>query len=159
VVPALQNIRCWGKRRTVWRRMQKQVLRFAQDDNLVMVMMFGFADRDDAAVGDFAFDVFELDGGVDHAEIMLQDFFHVTENAFAGRGRDVGDGDVAGERVAFRADAPDVQVVDVIHALNLANGRFDVIEPHAARSAFQQDVHGLAQDADRGPENQGADPE
>jgi hypothetical protein len=49
-----------------------------------MVVMFGFRHGDDTAVSDFAFDVFELDGGVDHAEVMLQDFFYVAQDAFAG---------------------------------------------------------------------------
>jgi hypothetical protein len=49
-----------------------------------MVVMFGFAHGDDAAVGDFAFDVLELDGGVDHAKVVLQDFFHVAQDALAG---------------------------------------------------------------------------
>src|SRR5437660_12618320 len=124
-----------------------------------MVVMFGFAHGDDAAVGDFAFDVLELDGGVDHAKVVVQDLFHVAQNALARGGRNVGDGDVTGEGVAFRANTPDVQVVDIIDALDLADGGFEAIEFHAARRALEQDVHGLAQDADRRPQDHGADAE
>ena len=119
------------------------------DDPLVMVMMFRFADWDDAAVGDFAFHVFELDRGVNHAEVVLQNVFDVAQNAFAHGRRDVGDGNVAGERVALGTNTPHVQVMHVIDAFNFANGGFELIELHAPRRAFQQDVHGLAQDADR----------
>lgn len=49
-----------------------------------MVVMFGFAHGNDTAVGDFAFDVLELNGSVDHAEVVVQDFFHVAQDALAG---------------------------------------------------------------------------
>ena len=66
-----------------------------------MMMMFGFAHRDDAAVRDLAFGVLELDRGVDHAKVMVEDFFYIAQDALAGGRRDVGDGNVAGEGVAF----------------------------------------------------------
>lgn len=66
-----------------------------------MMMMFGFAHRDDAAVRDFAFGVLELDRGVDHAKIVVKDFLYVAQDALAGGWRDVGDGNVAGQGVAF----------------------------------------------------------
>ena len=48
-----------------------------------MMVMFRFADRDDAAVRDFALDVLELDGGVNHAKVVMKDFLHVAQNALA----------------------------------------------------------------------------
>ena len=43
-----------------------------------MVVRLGLPHRDDAAVGDLAFDVLELDGGVIDAEIVVQDFLDVA---------------------------------------------------------------------------------
>ena len=43
---------------------------------LVMVSA-AFVDRNNAAVGDFALNVLELDGRVDHAEVVMQNLFHV----------------------------------------------------------------------------------
>src|SRR5262249_56497735 len=83
----------------------------------------------------------------------------VAQDAFAGGGGDVGDGDVARERAAFRADAPDVEVVDVVDAVDPANGGFEFVKFHATGGAFEQDVHGLAQDAKGGPKDQGANAE
>lgn len=67
----------------------------------LVMMVFRFAHRDDAAVGYFAFGVLELDRGVDHAEVVVKDFLHVAQDALAGGGGDVGDGNMAGKRVAF----------------------------------------------------------
>ena len=60
--------------------------------------------------------------------------------------------------MAFRADTPDVQVVYVVDSLDFADGRFQTVEFHAAGRRFEQDVHGLAQDADGRPQNQRAIP-
>ena len=45
------------------------------------MMVFGFAYRDDAAVSDFALDMLELDGGVNDVEVVLQNFFHIAQDA------------------------------------------------------------------------------
>jgi len=76
---------------------------------VVVMMLLGFPDRNDAAMGHFALRVFELDGGVLDSEVHAEDILYFTQNALADRRRDVGDGDVAGERVAFRTNAPHVQ--------------------------------------------------
>jgi hypothetical protein len=54
-----------------------------------------------------------------------QAVFYVAQNAFAHRRGDVGDGDVAGPDVGFRADAPDLDVVD---ALDPAPGSCDLFQ-------------------------------
>lgn len=67
----------------------------------VVMMVLGFAHRHHAAMSDFALDVLKLDRRVGDPEAVMQNFLHVAENAFAGRGRNVGDCDMAGERVAL----------------------------------------------------------
>ena len=50
---------------------------------LVVMMMFRFGYWNDAAVGDVAFNMLELDGGVDHAKVVLKDFLHVAQDTLA----------------------------------------------------------------------------
>ena len=80
------------------------------------MVFLGLAHRNNASMGYFAFGVFELDRGVDHAEIVVQDFFNVAQDAFARGRRNVGNGDVAGEGMTLRSDAPDVQIVHIVHS-------------------------------------------
>jgi len=49
----------------------------------MVVMFFALADGDHAAVRDFAFGVFELNGGVDNVKAVIQAFFYVFQDAFA----------------------------------------------------------------------------
>jgi hypothetical protein len=66
----------------------------------VVVMLFrALGDRDHASVGDFAHCVFELDGRVVDAEVVMKALFHVTQNALADGWGNVGDRDVARECV------------------------------------------------------------
>src|SRR5215831_174436 len=123
----------------------------------MVVFPFPLSQGHHAAVGDFAFGVFELDGGVVDSKVFVQAIFHIFENAFAGRGGDVGDGDVAGEGAGFRSDAPDVQVVHVVDAFDFANGAFHVFDLETARRTFEQNVQRLAHDAEAGPQDQDAD--
>jgi len=67
----------------------------------VVMMLFALAHRNNAAVRYFADHVLELNRGVDDAEIMQQAIFHVAQDAFTDRRRNIGDRDVAGERVGF----------------------------------------------------------
>ena len=115
---------------------------------LVVVVLSAFAYGNDATMSDFTLDVFELDRSVDHLEIMMQHFFHIAQDPFADRGRDIGDGYVAGERSTLGTNAPYMEVVDVVHPFNLADRRFQTFELESAGSAFEQDVHGLAQNAE-----------
>src|SRR5579863_1584326 len=125
----------------------------------VVVMFFGLAHWNDAAVRHFAHHVLELDGGVIDAEMKMQTLFYVAQDAFAHGRWNVGDGDVTGECASFRADAPDVEIVHVVDSLDGANGIFNQFEFHAARGAFEQDVQGLAHDAKARPQDQHADSE
>src|SRR5690349_13484455 len=112
--------------------------------------------RNDAAVGDVADHVFELDGGVVNAEVVAQLLFNVAQNALAGGKRNVRDADVAGEGMAVGADAPHVQVVNVVNAFNGSDGGGYLFQFHAEGGAFQQDVETFAGDAEGGPEDESA---
>jgi hypothetical protein len=63
---------------------------------MVMVAVVAFPDGNDAAVGDLAFHMLELDGRVDHVEIVLQDLFHVAQNALAHRRGNIGNCNMTG---------------------------------------------------------------
>lgn len=67
-----------------------------------MVMFFGaFRDGNHAAMRHLADHVFELDRRVVDAEFVQQPMFHIPQNSFADRGRDVSNRDVAGECMGF----------------------------------------------------------
>jgi len=93
--------------------------------NSVAMVVFCFADGDHAAVGDFADGVFELDRGVIDFEVVMQAFFDVAQDLFTFGRWNVGDGDVAGKSARFRSDVPDVQIVNVVHAVDLLQAGFD----------------------------------
>src|ERR1035438_9882505 len=122
-----------------------------------MGMFVSGADGDDASVGDFADRVLELDGGVMNVEARPKLVANLAQQGLAFGGAHVGDADVAGERMSIAADAPDVQIVDVVDSGDGANGGFDALQFHAARRAFEQDVEALADDADGRPEDHDAD--
>ena len=82
----------------------------------------------------------------------------VEDAAAVGHGH-LGDGDVAGERVGAGAERPDVQVVDVEDAVDGLHGVADVGELEIARGAFEEDVEGLADDADGAVDDHGGDDE
>jgi len=66
-----------------------------------------------AAVSGLAAGGFELDGGVGDLEAVAEGAVDAAEDGAAlGHGH-LGDGDVAGEGVGVRAEAPDVEVMDV----------------------------------------------
>jgi len=69
--------------------------------------------RGGAAVGGLAAGDLKLDGGVGDVEAVAQSALDVGEDATAFRHRHLGDGDVAGECVGLRAEAPDVKIVNV----------------------------------------------
>src|SRR3954468_11915308 len=112
-----------------------------------------------AAVGDGAVLVLELDGGVADVEVVFEHMVEAVEDGGALRGGNVGDGDVAGQGAGLRAQAPDVEVVDIEDAGYRLHVGADVIEVDAAGRAFKEDVEGFADDADRGPEDERGDDE
>src|ERR1700674_4943439 len=77
-----------------------------------------FRDRNHASVCNFTDGVFELNRGVVDAELCVEAALDITEDTFADGRRNVGDGDVTGERASLRAEVPYMQVVDVIDSLN-----------------------------------------
>src|ERR1700674_4221350 len=66
--------------------------------------------------------VLELHGGVGDRESRLEHSVEAAQDRVAGRGRDVFDQHVAAQRVSAGTQAPDVQVVNVEHALNGSHG-------------------------------------
>lgn len=113
----------------------------------------------DTAFEFFAADMFELDGRVADVEVIVQDLVELGENAGAFRGRNVGDGDVAGERAGAGAETPYVQIVDVDHAFDGFHAGADGGERDAAGCSFEEDIQGFTHDADAGPENESGDEE
>src|SRR6202040_1899078 len=63
------------------------------------------------------------------------------------------------KRARLRADAPHVEIMNIIDAIDLAHGCFHEFQFYSARSAFEQDVQSLAHDPEARPENQRADSE
>ena len=61
----------------------------------VMLMFGSIGYRNDAAVGDFADRMLELNGSVIDMKIMEQAFLDITQDALAHRRGNVGDGNVA----------------------------------------------------------------
>lgn len=113
---------------------------------VVVMGHFGFFHRHDAAVRDFADDVLELERGVVDAEAVAQNRIDAVEDAIALRRRDVGNGDMAGERVGVGAEAPDVKIVDVHNAFDGGEGGADIDEGKAAGSPFEEDVQRFTDD-------------
>src|SRR5208337_5511936 len=66
---------------------------------------------------------------------------------------------MAGQRMSIATDAPDMQVVHLVYALDPANDFLDARQLHATGRALQQDIEALADDADRGPQDHDADPD
>jgi hypothetical protein len=117
----------------------------------VIVMMFALVDRNDASVSHLANRVFELNRGVMDVKLVMQAILDLAQNLIALRRRDVRDRDVARQGMGLRADAPDVQIMDIIYAAHGAHGAFDQLELQTSRGAFEQDVQGLAHDAEARP--------
>lgn len=114
----------------------------------VVMMLVGFGDRNYAPMCGFTDDVFELNRRMTDVKLVMQAILDVAQNALAHRWWNVGDGDVTGERVRLGANAPNVQVVYIVDALDSANDGFDLLQLHAAGSAFQKDVQRFANDAE-----------
>ncbi len=68
---------------------------------VTMVVFCALAHRDHAAVRDFADGMLELDRRVVDAEVVEQPLFHIVQNAFADRRRNIGNGNMTGERVGL----------------------------------------------------------
>jgi hypothetical protein len=115
--------------------------------------------RGGAAVGGFAAADLELDGGVGDVEAVAQGAVDAFEDLGALGDGHLGDGDMAGQGVGGGAERPAVEVVDIEHAGNLAEGGADVGQRDGGGGAFEQDVERLADDGDRGPQDHAGDDE
>ena len=71
--------------------------------------------------------------------------------------RDVADHQVTRQRGARRAEGPDVEVMDAVDAVDVAEGVGHGVGIDAGGRAFEQQVHRLAQHAVAAPEDQQAD--
>jgi len=92
-------------------------------------------------------------------EVGAQHVIQLHQNTFAFRGWDVGDRHMAGEGVTLRAEAPYVEVVDIENAVDRFHAGTDLVELYAARSAFEKNVEGFADDVDAGPEDESGNDE
>src|SRR5260370_39245871 len=113
--------------------------------------------RGRAGVGSLAAADFELDGGVGDAEAVAQRAVDDVEDAGTlGEGH-LRDKDVAGEGVRGGAEGPDVEVVDVEDAGDLAECGANVRKLKGAGCAFEENVECLADDGDGTPDDHGGD--
>ncbi len=96
----------------------QRIIEFASVRVLMVVMGAGIFNGNQAAMRGFADHVLELQGRVVDPESFAEHAVDAVENHVARRRWDVGNGDVAGERVAVGAEAPDVEVVDILDAFN-----------------------------------------
>ena len=97
-----------------------------------------------AAVGDFALGVLELDRGVINPEPLPERAGDLLEDAPALRGRNVSDGDMAGQGMGLRTETPDMEIMHVFHPFDRLQGMTDLCDRNAARRALKQNIEGLA---------------
>ncbi len=74
--------------------------------------------RSNAVLQRLTTDMLELDCRVIDLELPVESIFEADENACALRRGNIGDGHVACQGARVRAQAPDVQIVNIDHALN-----------------------------------------
>ena len=96
--------------------------------------------RDNAAVELFASFVLKLNCRVLDVEMVTQYVIQFHENTGAFGWRDVGNGNVAGERATVRAEAPYVEVVNIYHAIDDFHFRTNLHEIHTPRGALEQNI-------------------
>ena len=97
---------------------------------------------------------FELYGGVADAEFVGYFSLDVGENAFAFIEMHVRDARVEAESVVGVSQRPNMYVVNFLHAGDGENSAGYVFHTHPLRATFQQDMRGLAQNSDAGPQHQ-----
>ena len=99
----------------------------------VLFVLARFDGDGTAGFRDRAAYVLELHGGVRDREPLLEHTVETAQNRVAGRGRNVFDQHVTAQRMRAGTQAPDVQIVNVEHALNAAHGRAHIPQTQAAR--------------------------
>ena len=91
-----------------------------------------FPDRYYASMRHFALRVLKLNRSVVDAEALMQPVFHIPQNAFADRRRNIGNRNMAGQSTSLGADAPDMQIMNIVHAFNRADRRLQALQFDAA---------------------------
>src|SRR5271157_2554972 len=89
----------------------------------------------------------ELNRGVMDAEPGGQHVAQALGDELAFGSGYIQNADVAGERLALRAEAPDVHVVHFANALHAEHGGRYLLQVHPLREAFEQNVGRIADDA------------
>src|SRR5579872_5607276 len=107
------------------------------------------ADRHNATMSNFTSRIFKLDRGVMNMKFRRQNLIHAAQNGIALRRRNIFDADVAGKRMSVRANAPNVDVVNVIHPGDRLNAGNDPFYGHATGNSFQKDIESLTDNSPR----------
>src|SRR5579863_1713183 len=97
--------------------------------------------------------VLKLDGGVIDPVGGVERLADALADAFALRGWHVEDANVAGESVGTRTKAPDVDIVNLAHSVHAEHHASDVREVETFGRALEQNVGGIADDADGAPKD------
>ncbi len=71
----------------------------------------------------------------------------------------IGDARVQAEGIVAAAERPQMHIVDFLDTLDLQDSASHVFDTQIKRAAFQENVRGLAQNADAGPEHEQTDGE
>ena len=100
-------------------------------------MMLVLVVCDNNSAWSVAFGVLELNGRVMDF-VLGQNVVDALQYRVAGGRRHVFDEYMATQSVGARTQAPDMQIVNVDHAVDGANGVRNFVQFHAARQAFQQ---------------------
>ena len=104
-----------------------------------------------ATVRHFTVDTLELEGGVVDAEFLPKRPIDLLQDATALRRRDVGNDDVSGTGVGLGTETPDVQVVDVLNAVDGLQRNAYLRQGTTPRRSLQEDVQRLPNDGQRTP--------
>src|SRR6267154_3710787 len=121
-------------------------------------LFLGGGGHDVAGLGGKA-GAFELDGDVVDGERVVEFLADGGEDGFTFVHVHVGDAGVAAHGVVVAAEGPDVNVVNFVDAGDGEDGTSNLFHLQVLRTAFEQDVGGVTQNADAGPQNKEADGE
>src|SRR5665213_453522 len=96
----------------------------------------------------------ELHRRMVNVEPVREDVFNLAEDVIAQRRRHILDQHVAAQRVRVRAQTPDMQIVNVEHAVDLADSPGHLLQFKAARQSFEKNVERFARNIPGRPDNQ-----
>jgi hypothetical protein len=119
---------------------------------MVMVFLAGFTGKlfhgNNATMEFRAVFMLELNGGVGDVEVLAKNVVELDENAVALRGRNVGNGDMAGQGAGLRAETPDMEIMNIDNALNFLHAGANILQRAIAGRALEKNIEGFADDAD-----------